>query len=335
MTTLVTGATGFVGRHVVEDALARGESVRALVRHPEQAAQLQKQGLEVVVGDIRDVGLLPAAVRGADVVVHCAAAVGAHYSRADIYATNLDGVRNLLEAMRQAGRGRVVLLSSINVLGTRNLEAATEDLPCRPSNDPAADVKIEAERLAEAYGRQGLDVTILRPGFIYGPRDTRNLPKLIDALRRGRFRYIVSRDNVVPLVHVRDVVQALRLAARVPAARGRVYHITDGSRTTIGQLVDFLAQELGSPPPQRVLRFGVARTACVLFEWLGRLRRRPAPITRAALRFLGTSRFVDIGRARAELGYQPEVLYREGVPSTLQWLKEQAHGHADIAGSPA
>jgi nucleoside-diphosphate-sugar epimerase len=335
MRTLVTGATGFVGRHVVEDALARGEAVRALVRDADQAAALSKHGLDVIVGDIRDRDILPAAVRDTDVVIHCAAAVGAHYSKADIYATNLNGVHNLLEAMRQAGRGRLVLLSSVNVLGTRNLDPATEDLPRRRSNDPAADAKIEAERLAEEYVRQGLDVTILRPGFIYGPHDTRNLPKLIDALRRGTFRHIGSRHNVVPLVHVRDVVRALRLAARVPAARGRVYHITDGSRTTIGELVDCLAEQLGCVPPRRVLPFGVARAACVVFELLGRVRRKPAPITRAALRFLGTSRFVDIRRARAELGYQPEMLYREGITATLQWLKEQAHGPADIALSPA
>jgi nucleoside-diphosphate-sugar epimerase len=232
----------------------------------------------------------------------------------------------------------VVLLSSVNVLGTHDLDPATEDLPCRRSGDPAADVKIEAEQLAlDEHRRHGLDVTILRPGFIYGPRDTRNLPKLAGAVRRGKFAFIGSRDNVVPIVHVSDVVQAMLLAAQAPAARGRVYHVTDGSRTTVGAFVDYLAELLHCPPPQKVLPYAVPYLGCVVFEAWGWLRGRPAaaPITRASLRFLGTSRFVDVRRAREELGYDPRVTYREGVATTLRWIEEHSDGRADLAPTTA
>src|SRR5262249_10428217 len=147
--------------------------------------------------------------------------------------------------------------SSVNVLGTRNLDPATEDVPPRRSHDPAADVKIEAEQLAHDYLQRGVDVTIVRPGFIYWPRDSRNLPRIIDAVRRGKFRYIGSKDTVVRIVHVSEVVQALLLAGTVPAARGRTYHVTDGSRTTIGQVVEHIAGLLGVPPPRRVMFFAV------------------------------------------------------------------------------
>lgn len=331
MTTLVTGATGFVGSQVLEALREQSDAVRALVRNPQKAEALREQGVEVVVGDLRDAGVIREAVRGVDVIHHCGAAVGP-YSRTEIYSTNLDGVRSLFDTVRESGgRPRVVLLSSVNVLGTRNLDPATEDTPYQYSSDPAADVKIEAEKLALDYHRQhGLDVTILRPGFIYGPRDPHNLPKLISALRRGKFRFIGSRDNVIPIVHVDDVAQAMLLAARTPKARGRIYQITDGSRTTIGEFVNQLAELLDCPKPEKVLKYFVPALGCVVFEWLQRLRlrKKPGPITRAGLRFVGTSRFIDIRRAREELGYAPQITLREGLPPCVSHLLEKSDAGA-------
>ena len=105
-TTLVTGATGFVGSQLVDELLARGESVRGLVRDPAKAARLRERGVEVIVGDIRDPDAVSRAVQGIDVVHHCAAAVGAHYTGREIRETNLGGVRRLLEQReRQAFAG--------------------------------------------------------------------------------------------------------------------------------------------------------------------------------------------------------------------------------------
>jgi nucleoside-diphosphate-sugar epimerase len=334
MPALVTGASGFVGSHLVDELLARGTSVRALVHRPEAAPGLRERGVEVLVGDVRNPSVLQEAVRGVEGVYHCAAAVGPAFSPREIREVGLTGVRHLLEATRTCAAARIVLLSSINVLGTRDLDPATEEIPCRCSGDAAADVKIEIEALAREYEQgHGVDVTILRPGLIYGPRDRHNLPQMIRALRRGRFAFIGSRDNVAPIVHVSDVVQALLLAGRPPASRGRVYHITDGSRTTIGEFVGHLAELLGCPPPRLVLPFVVPYLGCLAAEFLGRtgLRRGPARINRATLRFLGTSRFVDISRARRELAYAPRIMYREGLAATVPWLEGQPHAQTAVA----
>jgi nucleoside-diphosphate-sugar epimerase len=334
MPVLVTGASGFVGSHLVDELLARGATVRALVRRPEAAPALHQRGVEVLVGDVQDPSVLQAAVRGVEGVYHCAAAVGPACSPREIREVSLTGVRHLLEAARASAGARIVLLTSVNVLGTRDLDPATEDIPCRRSGDASADVKIEIEELAGEYERrQGVDVTIVRPGLIYGPRDPSNLPHMIRALRRGRFAYIGSPGNVIPIVHVSDVVQALLCAAQVPAARGRVYHVTDGSRTTIGEFVSRLAELLGCPPPRLVLPFFVPYLGCFAAEFLGRtgLRRGPARINRATLRFLGTSRFVDISRARRELAYTPRIMYREGLAATVQWLEGQPHAQSAVA----
>ena len=120
------------------------------------------------------------------------------------------------------------------------------------------------------------------------------------------------------------------LAARAPSANGRVFQITDGSRTTIGQFIDQLADLLECPRPRRVLPGFLPRLGCVVFDGLRLVFSRcPAPINRSGVRFLGTSRYVDIRRSREELGYAPRVGYREGLTETLRELAGPAKGKTD------
>jgi nucleoside-diphosphate-sugar epimerase len=329
--TLVTGAGGFLGRHVAEALLAKGQPVRAMVRRAEQADDLRSRGAEVVVGDVRDPDAVAAAVRDTPVVHHCAAVVGPLYSKEEIYAVNLEGVRHVLEALRQQGKGRMVLVSSVNVLGIRNLHQANEDFPCRRANEPHADVKIAAEQLALDYHRRHrVEVAIVRPALIYGPGE-KNIPRLLDAIRRGKFSYIGSRENIIPMVHVDDVVQAMMLAAASPAAAGRIYHITDGQQTTIRQFIEYLAELIHCPAPVKKLPYAVPAAVCLLFEWLHRLHlvRGHGPINRVGLRFLGTSRSVDISRAVQELGYQPRVSFRAGMAATVAWIEQHQQSTSD------
>jgi 2-alkyl-3-oxoalkanoate reductase len=323
--SLVTGASGFVGSHLITELLAeKNGSVRALVHRAQPTTELR--GADTRVGDVREPRFLQDALQGVDVVYHCAAAAGPAASEKEVCDTALTGTRNLLEGLRQAGTGRAVLLTGVIVIGARYLDSATEELPYRRSGDPTHDVKIEIEQMAWEYERRhGVDVTVLRPGLIYGPRDRRNLPQIIRALRDGRFAYIGSRENVMPIVYISDMVQAMRLAARTPAARGRAYHITDGSRTTIGEFIDCLARLLDVPPPRTVLPFFVPYLGCLFFESLSGLRlyRGRAPITRTNLNFLGYSRYIDSSRARRELGYSPRVSYRDGLALALKATEEQ------------
>jgi nucleoside-diphosphate-sugar epimerase len=337
MTALVTGGAGFLGKRVVEELLARGQSVCALVRKPEQAEALRRSGARTIIGDVRDAATRQA-VRDAQVVYHCAAAVGPSYSAQDIFDVNLGGARNVMEAMCDGGRGRVVLVSTINVLGLRSFDNATEDFPCRRAGEPNADVKIEVEHLARRLHHQrALDVVIVRPPLIYGPRE-HNIPRILSAVRRVKFAYIGSRENLVPMVHIDDAAQAILLAGSVAGANGRIYHFSDGARTTMGELIDTLAELIGCTPPQKVLPYMVPAVACRVFEWLRRLRlmRGPGPINRNSLRFLGTSRSLDITRARQELGYEPKVGFRHAIAATVRWIEEHdQHGAPTPGVKPA
>src|SRR5262249_5500883 len=119
MTTLVTGAAGFIGSHVVDALLTRGDTVHAQLRDSVKAAELRERGVDVITGDMRNRSVLDAALRNVDTIFHCAAAVGDHVQRRELFATNLEGARQLFEAAQSAG-AHVILLSSLNVLGLRN-----------------------------------------------------------------------------------------------------------------------------------------------------------------------------------------------------------------------
>ena len=312
---LVTGATGFVGWHLVHELLTRGYAVRALVRDPDKGTDLRARGVETVVGDLREVDSLRQAAKGATLVFHCAAAHST-CSKQEIQETNFAGVRNVLEAARQEKIGRLILMSSANVYGSRSFQRATEETETRRSNEVHADLKLQSDDLALEYVQQcGLDVSILRPGLIYGPGD-HHLPRIGAAIRRGKFMFIGSRKNIVPLVYIDDMVRVMLLAAEAPSARGRIYNVTDASHATIGELTDRLADLLNCPGPTRVLPYWLAWSVCALFDPLG----RSGPINRTTLRFLGTSRFVDCQRAQDELGYQPEFDLRRGLDCSLDWI---------------
>jgi 2-alkyl-3-oxoalkanoate reductase len=327
MVSLVTGVAGFLGRAVADCLQREGHSVRGLVRHEDQADALRSRGMEAVIGDVRQLAGVKAAVRDVDVVYHCAAAHAADTTRGEIFAVNREGTRNVAQALRAAGCGRLVFVSGINVLGTRNFHGPTEDWPRRRENDVLAQAKIEAEQLLLDYHRRyALDIVIVRLPLIYGPADTRNIPKLMGAIRRGKFTYIGGRDNIIPLVHVEDAARALLLAGAAAGAAGRVYHISDGANVTIRELAEHLAELMGCPPPSKKLPYFVPYAACMAFQWLRcfGLTSGAGPIDRVTLRFLGTSRPVDITRATRELGYRPKVTFREGLAATVKWFRE--HG---------
>jgi 2-alkyl-3-oxoalkanoate reductase len=327
MRCLVTGATGFLGGHLVQGLLAQGHAVRAFVRDGAKAQGLTHPGLEIFTGDIRDRVAVGEAVKDRDVIFHCAAASEHGLRKKALRETNLGGVRNLLDAMGGCKQMRLVHVSGLSVLGIRNLHPASEELPRRRSGDPEADIKCEIENLIETHGREhDLDAVILRPSIVYGPGDE-NLSQVLDAIRQGKFAYIGSRNNIVPLVHVSDFVQMAILAAVRPEARGRIYHVADGTETTIGEIVECLADVSGSSKPTMVIPYVVPYAGCLLFEWLQwlRLRSKPGPIDRAALRFLGTSRSVPIGRSKEDLGYVPRMFFRDGIAATYQQPGAETH----------
>src|SRR5437870_2399054 len=242
-TYFVTGATGFVGGHVAEACKARGIGVCTIARPTSDTSLLEQLGATILRGDLADPELLRRALDGAEVVVHCAAKVGDWGPVEDYRAVNVDALRTLLEVCKDKPLARFVHLSSLGVYAARHHHGTdeTEPLPARHM-DGYTQTKVEAEQLALDYYREHkVPVVVLRPGFIYGPRDRTVLPKLIRALRQRQMRYIGGGTRALNTIYVGNLVDAIFLAIDKPEAVGQVFNLTDGEFVSKRKFIDAIA----------------------------------------------------------------------------------------------
>src|SRR5437870_11099134 len=196
---LITGATGFVGGHVAEACAGRGSAVVTIARPSSDAALLEKLGVTILRGDLGHADIVAKALEGVDVVVHCAAKVGDWGPVEDYRAVNVNALRGLLDACKTRPLKRFIHLSSLGVYAARHHYGTdeTEPLPAQHV-DGYTQTKVEAEKLALQYHKeQHVPVVVLRPGFIYGPRDRTILPKLVENLKQGQVRYLARGKNAL------------------------------------------------------------------------------------------------------------------------------------------
>ena len=320
MTVLVTGAAGLLGGHVVDVLRARGTAVRALVLPSEAvdaAPRLASVGAEVVIGGFAD----RHSVEGVNAVVNCAARKGAWGPRAEFDAVNVHGAATLLDAALAAGARRFVHVSSGCVVGTDFRGMADEDAPFRPEPNPYSRSRIEGERLLRReIWERAAPVTIVRPGLLYGPRDTRSFGRFAALVEAGRMVLIGSGENFVPLSYVVDVAEGIARALEAPAAAGRTYFLTSAPVTQRAYL-EAIAAALGVAPRFRRIPYGAARALAAAAEATTRLLHRPGPplVTRFGIGLLGGDTRLSIARARADLGYEPRIGLEEGVARSVAW----------------
>ncbi len=318
-TILVTGAAGMLGRAVAARLAQLGCGSRLLVRRVSQA-QMLPTSAEVIVGDVSDANTLDLALEGVAAVLHLAAATRG--SRSDFDATNIDGTRNLVEACVKRGACRLVHVSSIGVLDhVGRADAAgrlQEDAPLEPHPEWRGHytrTKLAAEAVVlDAVHERGLDAVILRPGQILGPGCETVTPNGVVTLRG--WNLVGDGRSLLPLVYVEDVVDALLLAAFRPGIAGEVFHIVDPAPVTQEQ---YLARWRARVPgvPLRRVPWTLALGAAWCAEWLSRLLRREAPLTRYRVRSLRPLSGFDIGKASLALGWQPRIGVHAGLDQTF------------------
>lgn len=324
MIAVITGSTGFIGRHLVDALLEQGAEVRALAR-PETPRGLRDPRLgywEADLLDDRSVRESPIWT-GATHVFHLAGMTKAR-TLDQFRGGNVFPTANVLAAL--AGRGgrppRVVLVSSQAAAGP----ASAAEAPVREGDRPVpieayGRSKLQAEQAVVRY-RDSLPVTIVRPSSVYGPGDRDFLNVFRQERRRVALR-VVPRDHVLSLVHVRDLVRALVLAATSPVAIGRTYFVADEAPVSWGELYDAIDEVVGNHPisirvPLPMLRL-VARGGDLVSAVTGRpliANRNKAALARPRWWVC------DASRAREDLGWRAEVPLLDGLRETYTWYVE-------------
>ncbi|MDR7543863.1 MAG: NAD-dependent epimerase/dehydratase family protein [Armatimonadota bacterium] len=261
----VTGATGFIGGRLTEVAVARGNDVTCLVRTWHKAARLARFPVRFVHGDIQQPESLLEAMKGCEVVFHCAVDFAVPWERHR--RLNTDGTVNVMRAAHAAGIRRVVYLSSIAVHGyAPRPGAATEDAPLVYTGNPYCDGKIDAERAILEHGRRyGVGVTVLRPTIVYGPFGTRWTELPVKEIRAGRMVLVNGGTGICNALYVDNLVDAMFLAADREQAAGEIFHISDARPVTWREYMEAHARALGDgylPLPERTVEeIALARKA--------------------------------------------------------------------------
>jgi nucleoside-diphosphate-sugar epimerase len=325
---LVTGATGLVGSHVAELARQRGIRTRALVRMNSDIRLLQKWGVELVTGGVTEPYAVQGAMKDVTHVVHSAAML-ADWGRVEPFReVNVTGTQYLLEAAaRTPSLKRFVHISTQGVYPVGDHHGTDETTPMHEGVDAYTITKVEAEKLVQEYvGREKVPAVVLRPGWIYGPRDRTVLPRVLERIADGKFAYLGTGETVISNTYVRNLADAIFLALDTPGILGEAFNITDGRLVTKHEFFGTVAELAGYAKPTRHVPLGLAKVLAVGMEWLWKLLgMQEAPLlSTARIKLLGLNLGYSIDKARQRLGYNPQVDFQDAIKTTMEWFNKRA-----------
>ncbi|MDG2303910.1 MAG: NAD-dependent epimerase/dehydratase family protein [Candidatus Binatia bacterium] len=317
---LLTGCTGYLGRHLSARLAAKGRTLRALVRVGTDLKRIPEEIQETVWGGLDDPAALARATHAIDTVFHVAARVSSGGSRDAFERDNVTATENLLEAAEAAGVKRFVYVSSAGIYGS---DAASGDIDETTPLDPSIEQrgayawsKARADDRVRRFGENSnVEVVIIRPGLLYGSEAKPFLGRLSFPVPRGRGRRIVvgSRNNLLPLTHVDNACDAIVLAGE-RGARGGTYNVVDGT-TSQGDYLALLATSGVAPIRPTYVPSALFTPIAMGCELATRLTGRSLPLTRYKLKRATESLRYDTSAARDQLGWEPILDLTAGVDS--------------------
>jgi nucleoside-diphosphate-sugar epimerase len=315
MKAFITGASGFIGAHLAEELYRQKWQVSVLVHKRDLPLP---QRFQIFRGDIKEAGPLKDMFQGTDVLFHLAAALGAsRIDKKEFFKINAEGTENVLKAAREARIKRIIHFSSAGVLGSvkENRAVAEDHLPS--PQDVYDRTKLEGERIALRYAREGSDVVVVRPGWVYGPGDRRTF-KLIKTIAARRFILPTRGTTRQTPVYIEDLIQGVLLAAE-KARAGEIYHLAGSEVLTVREIVSLIAQAAGNRFSSFPFPILLLKTAAFILEKTFFLVKKEAPLTRGRLAFFIHPKPLSIRKAVAELGYSPQTDLKRGMSQTVSW----------------
>ncbi|MBW6465457.1 MAG: NAD-dependent epimerase/dehydratase family protein [Brevefilum sp.] len=317
---LVTGAAGHLGNVLVRELLARGEKVRALILPGEDTQSLEGLPVERIEGNVLNTDSLRAAMRDVDVVFHLAALVSITEEKSYLLqAVNVDGTRNVIEAAKDAGVGKLVYTSSIHALERPPMGVSiTEKLAFDPHNPagPYDRTKAQASILVQQAVQDGLNTSILCPTGVTGPYDYRRseIGELILSFMQKRVNFLV--EGAFDFVDVRDVALG-QILARDLGQPGETY-ILGGERVELKLFHDLVQRVTGKETAVITFPLPVALIVAPMAELYYKITKTRPRITRYSIETVISNSDIRSDKAKAELGYQPRSLV-SSIADTVRW----------------
>ena len=323
---MITGGAGFLGINLVRFLLARGYEVTSLDLAPFDYADVADR-VRVITGDIRIRGDVDAAAQGADLVVHCAAALPL-YAPEDIYTTDIDGTRMVMEVAKARGIGRVVHISSTAVYGIPDHHPLFEDDP-KQGVGPYGEAKVQAEDVAAGFRDQGLCVSILRPKSFIGPERLGVFTLLYEwAMEGHNFPMIGWGNNRYQLLDVEDLCASIHLCMTLPKETvDDVFNVGAREYTTMKE--DWQAVMDYAGHGKRIVGFPASPMI-----WTLRLLEKLnlSPLYKWVYETASTDSFVSIEKAEKVLGYAPKFSNKDALIRNYKWYLEHLHEFQNTSG---
>jgi dihydroflavonol-4-reductase len=326
---LVTGATGFLGGHLVEGLLRKGHEVVAMARQGSDVRLLERLQVEIRRADLSDMDSLQRAVQGTDAVVHLAAYYTFSGKKEMYEKVNVQGTSNLLQAMLRAGVRKMVYCSTTEVMGPTPDGMADESSECHPYYEYGRS-KLRVEQLVREAETKGIEHVILRPSGIYGPRNLEDVSYwFITTFANSIASKFIIGDGkkVLQFVHVSDAVQGFILALEnFQGAKGRTYIITDSRAYSYEEIYEIMARIFNKKPPRLHVPIALAKVMVAPVQLVNWIRRKPNFIWRVGtMNTFKVDRNYSIERAGKELGYEPRYALPQGLEETAVWYKENGY----------
>jgi len=324
---LVTGGTGFIGGHLVEAFLKKGEDFVCLVRKESNCQPLAKKGIKLAFADLKDRKKLffeLEKVGKIDVVLHLASFLSDEPVPYRLfYENNVLGTKNLADFFLDKKLKRFVYYGSIAGMGIRNVRGLVdESTPCKPDL-PYGRSKLEAEKVLLSYFKKyQFPVVILRPPTVYGPGEKRNFLTFCQAIKSSLFKIIGSGENLMSFCYVGNLIQPTFAAAEKKKIEGEVFLVADSEPVTIRQMVETIAKiEKVKLSPIKI-PMSLAKIVGFFFDILSKILKRQMSLSSGRVKTMTASFAYDISKAKKILEYKPSKNWQADVGRTIKWYQE-------------
>jgi len=306
---LVTGASGRVGRHLVNALLTKGEQVKALVM--DRTKIKERKNLEILQGNLLDKSSLKEAVRDVDTIYHLAACVDYLAPKKLMFAVNVEGTKNLLDV---ATGKKTIYLSSTAVMGKKIKIPADEQSKCKPDNYYGL-TKLLAEQAALKAG-----AIVIRSVDVFGPGFEEGYNLVISGLKGGNLPIIGSGKNLIQYIHIDDLIQAL-LLARKKGKAGEVYLVAGPDAKTLEECWEILCKYLCVNPPRKHIPILFAKMLAYISIIKAKVGGKRPELIPEYIDKIAANRVFSIAKARKELGYKPKISYEQGIKEMIKGYK--------------